>query len=87
MMRKYILVNFCGDCPYSDGSGRDKSWYCMEPTQIDSYGIGTRLGGNSRETLDNIPGWCPLEDMKGENPMAPPKLDDDDIYDQGAYFE
>ena len=61
-MRKYILVNFCGDCPYSDASGRDKSWYCMEPTQLDSYEIGARLGDNSRETLDNIPDWCPLED-------------------------
>ena len=61
-MRKYILVNFCGDCPYVEGE--QLMWFCNEPTQLDRYGIGERLGDNSRETLDNMPDWCPLEDYK-----------------------
>ena len=60
-MSKHIIVTCCGDCPYNDAPIDNKSWYCMEPTQLDSYGVGTRLGDRSRETLSNMPNWCPLE--------------------------
>lgn len=61
-MTKHLLISKCGDCPYIEGE--QLIWFCNEPSGIDSYGIGVRLGDNSRETLDNIPEWCPLGDCK-----------------------
>ena len=63
-MTKIITVHCCGECPYSDTQIDNTSWYCIEPTQLDGYGFGTKLGDNSKETLNNIPEWCPLEDEK-----------------------
>ena len=61
-MSKVIIVTQCGDCPYLDGQTADKTWFCMEPSVIDSYGLGIRLGNNNMETLGIIPVWCPLKD-------------------------
>jgi len=61
---KTITVHCCGECPYSDAQIDNTSWYCIEPTKLDGYGFGAKLGDNSKETLNNIPEWCPLEDAK-----------------------
>lgn len=62
-MSKKIIVTECGNCPYCDAPVDNHNWYCMEPSGIDSYGVGIKLGGNKLEILKNIPGWCPLGNL------------------------
>ena len=65
-VNKHIVVTCCGDCPYNDAPIDNKTWYCMEPSGIDSDGIGILLGGNKIEILQSIPGWCPLGDYEND---------------------
>lgn len=88
-MSKMLIVDTCGECPYSDGDTATKLWYCMHPSNIDSYGVGELLGENKIETLNSIAEVCPMRDLMDFMPsciwkrvkriddmMAPNSIDD-----------